>query len=194
MHAHSTAARTFIDNTISASHKAGAPAEHLEQARQAAYTLIKGLQGLCAAAGAVTVADEPEDPMMDFDGSDEEFRQIRRRNRQVGKKTLALQTLANRERNLNSHKSWRSPARTTHNAVRVTHTVGQIAPGRVLDALRERFLQRGAEPCALLTLRIQRSAMKRAITDDLQAWLGKLAGEANEAAAKEVAFSLSRKN
>ena len=66
----------IIDNTISALHKAGAPAEHLEQARQAAYTLINGLQGLCAAAGAVTVADEPEDPMMDFDGSDEEFRQM----------------------------------------------------------------------------------------------------------------------
>ena len=65
----------IIDNTISALHKAGAPTEHLEQARQAAYTLISGLQGLCAAAGAVTVADEPEDPMMDFDGSDEEFRQ-----------------------------------------------------------------------------------------------------------------------
>ena len=39
-------------------------------------TLINGLQGLCAAAGAVTVADEPEDPMMDFDGSDEEFQQM----------------------------------------------------------------------------------------------------------------------
>ena len=60
--------------------------------------------------------------------------------------------------------------------------IGQTAPGRVLDALRERFLQRGA--CALLTMRIQRSAMKRAITDDFQAWLGKLAGEANEVAAK----------
>ena len=46
----------------------------------------------------------------------------RRRNRQVGKKTIGLQTLANRERNLNSHKPWRSPARSTHNAVRVTHT------------------------------------------------------------------------
>ena len=57
-------------------HKAGAPAEHLEQARQAAYTLNNGLQGLCAAAGAVTVADEPEDPMMDFNGLDEEFRQM----------------------------------------------------------------------------------------------------------------------
>ena len=29
-----------------------------------------------AAAGAVTVTDEPEDPMMDVDGSDEEFRQM----------------------------------------------------------------------------------------------------------------------
>ena len=66
----------IIDNTISALHKAGAPTEHLEQARQAAYTLINGLQGLCAAPGAVTVADEPEDTMMDFDGSDEEFRQM----------------------------------------------------------------------------------------------------------------------
>ena len=64
------------------------------------------------------------------------------------------------------------------------NVIGQIASGRVLDALRERFLQRGAEACALLTMRIQRSAMKRAITDDLQACLGKLAGEANEAAAK----------
>ena len=45
----------IIDNTIPALHKAGAPTEHLEQARQAAYTLINGLQGLCAAAGAVTV-------------------------------------------------------------------------------------------------------------------------------------------
>ena len=64
------------------------------------------------------------------------------------------------------------------------NAIGQIAPGRVLDALRERFLQRGAEACALLTMRIQRSAMKGAITDDLHAWLGKLACEANEAAAK----------
>ena len=60
------------------------------------------------------------------------------------------------------------------------NAIGQKAPGRVLDALRERFLQRGAEACALLTMRIQRSA----ITDDLQAWPGKLASEANEAAAK----------
>ena len=52
------------------------------------------------------------------------------------------------------------------------NAIGQIAPGRVLDALR------------VLTMRIQRSAMKRAITDDLQAWLGKLTGEANNAAAK----------
>ena len=44
------------------------------------------------------------------------------------------------------------------------NATGQIAPGRVLDALRERFLQRGAKACALLTMRIQRSAMKRAIT------------------------------
>ena len=64
------------------------------------------------------------------------------------------------------------------------NAIGQIAPGRVLDALRERFSQRGAEACALLTMRMQRSAMKRAITDDLQAWLGKLASEANEPAAK----------
>ena len=66
----------IIDNTISAPHRAGALAEHLEQARQAAYTLINGLQGFCTDAGAVTVADEPEDPMMDFDGSDEEFPQM----------------------------------------------------------------------------------------------------------------------
>ena len=46
----------------------------------------------------------------------------RRRNCHVGKRTIDLQTLTNRERNLNSHKPWRSPARTTHNAVRVTHT------------------------------------------------------------------------
>ena len=46
----------------------------------------------------------------------------RRRNRQVGKNTIDLQTLANRERHLSSHKPWRSPARSTHNAVRVTHT------------------------------------------------------------------------
>ena len=46
----------------------------------------------------------------------------RRRNRQVGKKTIDLQTLTNRERNPNSHKHRRSPARTTHNAVRVAHT------------------------------------------------------------------------
>ena len=101
-HAHSTAARTSY--TITALHKAGAPAEHLEQARQAAFTLINGLQGLCTAAGAVTVADEPEDPMIDFDGSDEEFRQMLSKasqdeeiDRQVGKKTIDLQTLANRE-------------------------------------------------------------------------------------------------
>ena len=66
----------IIDNTISASHKAAAPTEHPEQARQAAHTLINSLQGLCAAAGPVTVADEPEDPMMDFDGSDDQFRQM----------------------------------------------------------------------------------------------------------------------
>ena len=64
------------------------------------------------------------------------------------------------------------------------NAIGQIAPGRVLDALRERFLRRDAEACTLLTMRIQKSATKRAITDDLQAWLGKLAGEANEAAVK----------
>ena len=65
------------------------------------------------------------------------------------------------------------------------NVIGQIEPGRVQDALTERLLlQRGAEACALLTMRIQRSAMKRAITDDLHAWLGKLAGEANEAGAK----------
>ena len=49
--------------------------------------------------------------------------------------------------------------------------IGQSAPGRVMDAMRKRFLQRGAEACALLTMRIQRSAMNRAITEDLQAWL-----------------------
>ena len=77
------------------------------------------------------------------------------------------------------------------------NAIGQKAPGRVLDALRERFLQRGAEARALLTIRIQSSAMKRAITDDLQAWLGKVAGEANEAAAKDDmggAFAIAKKN
>ena len=54
----------------------GAPVEHLEQAPQAAFTLINGLQRLCTVAGEVTVADEEEDQMIDFDGSDEEFRQI----------------------------------------------------------------------------------------------------------------------
>ena len=66
----------IMDNAITTLHKAGVLAEHLEQARQAAFTLINGLQGLCIVAGAVTVADEPEDPLMDFDGSDEEFRQM----------------------------------------------------------------------------------------------------------------------
>ena len=37
------------------------------------------------------------------------------------------------------------------------NAIGQIARGRALDAWRERFLQRGAEACALLTMRIQRS-------------------------------------
>ena len=116
----------IIDNTISALHKAGAPAEHLEQARQAAYTLIIGLHGLCTAAGAVTVADEQEDPMMDFDGSDEEFRQMLSKasqDEEIARSVIRRLTceLANRERNLNSHKPWRFP-RSTHNAVRVTHT------------------------------------------------------------------------
>ena len=70
------------------------------------------------------------------------------------------------------------------------NAIGQIAPGRLLDASRERFLQSGAEACALPTMRIQRSAMKRAITDDLQAWLGKQ----RQQKVTWVAFSLSRKN
>ena len=56
------------------------------------------------------------------------------------------------------------------------NVIGQIESGRVQGAMKERFLQRGAEACALLTMRIQRTGMKRAITDDLQAWLEKLAG------------------
>ena len=46
----------------------------------------------------------------------------RRRNRQVGKKTIDLLTFASKERTLNSHQTWRLSARSTHNAVRVTHT------------------------------------------------------------------------
>ena len=49
----------------------------------------------------------------------------------------------------------------------------------VQEAKRERFLQRGTEACAV---RIQRTAIKRAITNDLQDWLEKLVGEANGAA------------
>ena len=46
-------------------------------------------------------------------------------------------------------------------------------------------------------MRIQRSAIKRAITEDLQAWPGKLASEANEAAAKgdmSRVFAIAKKN
>ena len=45
-------------------------------------------------------------------------------------------------------------------------------------------MQRSTEACALLTMRIQKTAMKRATTNDLQDWLEKLVGEANDAAAK----------
>ena len=64
----------IIDRTISELHQAGVPTEQLDQARQAAFTLINGLHGLCSAAGTVT--DEAEDQLMEFDGSDEEFMQM----------------------------------------------------------------------------------------------------------------------
>ena len=62
------------DSTISAWHQAGVPTEQLDQARQAAFTLINCLRGRCSAAGTVT--DEAEDQVMEFDGSDEESRQM----------------------------------------------------------------------------------------------------------------------
>ena len=62
--------------------------------------------------------------------------------------------------------------------------IGQIDVDRIRKATRERFSHRGAEACVLLTMRIQRTAMKRAITRDLQAWLEKLVSDANDAAAK----------
>ena len=131
--------------------------EHLEQTRQKAFTLINGLQGLCTAAGAVTVADEPEDQMMDFDGSDEEFRQIEsiagRRNCQIGKKTLDIQTFANRKREFNSHK-FRSrasnPSRRSLLQVRmlpysVYRCAGVIGAHILFDAYRQ-FLGGGGLP------------------------------------------------
>ena len=66
----------------------------------------------------------------------------RRRNRQVGKKTIELQTLANKERNFNSHKPWRSPGRTTHNAVRVTHTERLVLATVNVKSLKPKELSR----------------------------------------------------
>ena len=59
--------------------------------------------------------------------------------------------------------------------------VGRSDVGSVREATRERFLQKGADACALLTLKVQRTAMKRAITRDLTACL---VSEANDAGAK----------
>ena len=50
------------------------------------------------------------------------------------------------------------------------------------DAKQRGFLRKGAEARALLTLKVQRAAMKRAITRDLTALLEKLVSEANDAA------------
>ena len=119
----------IIDNTISALHKAGAPTEHLEQARRAAYTLshqwsARVMRG-CGSGDSCRRARRPDDGLRWLRRgipADAIKSIARRRNRQVGKKTIDLQTLTNRERNTNSHKHWRSPARTTHNAVRVAHT------------------------------------------------------------------------
>ena len=110
----------ITDNTISELHKAGALAEQPGacttsslHSHQWSARVMRGPRE------AVTFADEPEDPMMDFDGSDEEFQQMlskgiaRRRDHQVGKKTVDLQTLTHSESNLNRHKPWISPARTT---------------------------------------------------------------------------------
>ena len=138
----------IIDNTSTALHKAGAPAEHLEQARQAAFTLITGLQGLCTAAGVVTVADEPEDLMMDFDGSDEEFRQMLSRASQDEeiarsvRRRLTDKRSQSRERTLNSHKTWRPSAHSTHNAVRVTHTERLVLSTVNVKSLKPKDLSR----------------------------------------------------
>ena len=52
------------------------------------------------------------------------------------------------------------------------NVAGRIALERVQKAMRERFLRRGMEACALLTMRIERSALE------------KLVCEANDAAAE----------
>ena len=54
----------------------------------------------------------------------------------------------------------------------------------VREATRERFLQEGTEACAPLTLRVRRTATKRAIARDLTAWLENLVSEASDAAAR----------
>ena len=136
----------IIDNTITALHKAGAPAEHLEQARQAAFTLINGLQvHSCGSGDGCRRARRPDDGLRWLRRGipvEAVVTIARRRNRQVGKKTIDLQTLANSERNLNGHKHWRSPARTTHNAVRVTHTERLVLAAVNVKSLKPKDLSR----------------------------------------------------
>ena len=72
--------------------------------------------------------------MMDSDGSDEEFRQIEsiaeRRHCQIGKKTLDIQTFANKKREFNRHKfKKRIPCRERH-VVRVTRAEGVCSRSR----------------------------------------------------------------
>ena len=134
----------IVDNTISALHKAGAPAEHLEQARQAAHTLINGLHS-CGSGGGCRRARRPDDGLRWLGRgipADADESIARRRNRQVGTSTIDLQTLTNRERNPNSHKHWRSPARTTHNAMRVAHTERLILATVNVKSLKPKELSR----------------------------------------------------
>ena len=64
------------------------------------------------------------------------------KNCQVGKKTFDLQTFASRESTLNSHKTWRPPARSTHNAVRVTHTERLVLATVNVKSLKPKELSR----------------------------------------------------
>ena len=63
--------------------------------------------------------------------------------------------------------------------------MGQIALERVQEAKRERFLQRGTGPCALLTMRIPEDSHETGHHErPLQDCLEKQVGQANDAAAK----------
>ena len=98
-----------------------APSRGTNRARQAAFTLINCLHGLCSAAGTVT--DEAEDQLREFDGSDEEFRQMpstaspdEEFARSV-RMHMTYKAPANSERTPHKHAPWRFRSSGAMNAV-----------------------------------------------------------------------------